>query len=358
MKICWYGGYKENYSRNIILKKALLREGYEIKEFKAPLSETTIELTKKLNQLLKEKDCDIIFIGFPAYRSVIFGKIASKIKNIPLLYDAFISKYNTYVEDKKIIRTEYKKKLQYYKDLLIYSLPNYITLDTYQHIKYFILRYNLNPEKFERILLGTDTDIFYPRENTKKNNKKTIIKFHGIANPLQGIPNIVKAAHILKSEGITDVEFHLLGKGEIYLQIMDYIKKFKLHDIVHIHYTKIPYQQLPEYMKDADIYLGIFGNTLKANMVVPNKVYEALGMGLPLITQQSPAIKEVGIKHKTHAYLVEGANPRALADAILELKGHPSLREKLGKNAYKITKKKFSIESIGKEISSFLNKII
>ena len=50
---------------------------------------------------------------------------------------------------------------------------------------------------------------------------------------------------------------------------------------------------LPNYLvNNCDLALGIFGNTDKAYNTVPNKLIEALSMGIPTLTLSSSALKE------------------------------------------------------------------
>ena len=69
-------------------------------------------------------------------------------------------------------------------------------------------------------------------------------------------------------------------------------------------------------MSRADIVLGIFGESVKTMRVIPNKAYEALAMSLPLVTADTPAIRE--LLDERSAVLVPAADPQAIADALLE----------------------------------------
>ena len=53
------------------------------------------------------------------------------------------------------------------------------------------------------------------------------------------------------------------------------------------------YQGLAQAINQADICLGIFGNNLKAQLVIPNKIYEAIACGKLVVTANQPAIDEI-----------------------------------------------------------------
>ena len=62
-------------------------------------------------------------------------------------------------------------------------------------------------------------------------------------------------------------------------------------------------------MARADVCLGILGTSEKAGRLIPNKLFQALLAGMPLITRNSPAMREL-VKDDAPA------NPAALLDAI------------------------------------------
>ena len=64
--------------------------------------------------------------------------------------------------------------------------------------------------------------------------------------------------------------------------------------------------------------LGVFGRTAKAKRVVPNKVYQGLAMARPVITADSPAVREFFAPGE-HLHTVPAGDPEALADAVVEL---------------------------------------
>lgn len=116
---------------------------------------------------------------------------------------------------------------------------------------------------------------------------------------------------------------------------------------------RVSYDELPEYLINADICLGIFGNNKKAKRVVTNKVYEILAMGKPLITGNSEASREI-LKNKENAILCEMGNPKSLASAILELKNDENLRNKIAKNGYILYKDNFTPKIIGKNVINII----
>jgi glycosyltransferase involved in cell wall biosynthesis len=81
----------------------------------------------------------------------------------------------------------------------------------------------------------------------------------------------------------------------------------------------VEYEKLIDWISQADVCLGIFGASGKAARVIPNKVFQILAAGKPLITRDSPAIRELLLPDMDGVTLVPAADAPALADAVREL---------------------------------------
>jgi glycosyltransferase involved in cell wall biosynthesis len=77
----------------------------------------------------------------------------------------------------------------------------------------------------------------------------------------------------------------------------------------------VPYAELAGHIHAADVCLGIFGASPKAADVIPNKVFQIVSCGKPLITRDGPAIREL-LAPGRGVYLVPPADPEALLAAL------------------------------------------
>ncbi len=128
-------------------------------------------------------------------------------------------------------------------------------------------------------------------------------------------------------------------------------QELKIKNVLFI--DPVPYEKLSDFMAMADICLGIFGSTPKTLLVIPNKVFEALAMAKPVITADTPAIREL-LTDKENCVLVPAANPQALAEAIRNLKNSEDKSERIGKNGYELLQSKLTTGQIGLELKRLL----
>ena len=115
--------------------------------------------------------------------------------------------------------------------------------------------------------------------------------------------------------------------------------------------------EVPEKLAEADVCLGIFGDTEKAQRVIPNKVYEAMAMGKPVITGDTPAARWL-LTHREHAFLVPVANSKAIADAVIELMKNRHLRDRLSHNGRQIFLAVATPEILGGELAILCQELV
>jgi glycosyltransferase involved in cell wall biosynthesis len=99
----------------------------------------------------------------------------------------------------------------------------------------------------------------------------------------------------------------------------------------------VPYERLPAEIERAGCALGIFGTSGKAARVIPNKAFQALACGAPLVTGDTSAARELLVDGES-ALLVPPGDPRALADAVRRLRDDAALAERVacgGLDAYR-----------------------
>lgn len=322
---------------------------------RAPGIKKYFELVRKFLKIKKENNLDAIFVAFPGQEAMFLARFLtflpwSGLTREPIIFDTFTSHYEGYILD----RAKYSKnsfKAKYYKFLDKYSckLASLCLLDTETHINFFVDEFKLSREKFLRVFVGTDNNTFFPDEK-EKNNEKFLVHFHGHFIPLQGAEYIIRAAEILKNENL---EFQIIGRGQEYLKVRDLAEKFELKNINWIN--NVPYEELPGYINRADICLGIFGDTPKTPLVIPNKIYEALAMRKSIITADTPAIRE--LFNDDDMFLVKAADPKSLADGIIKLKNNSALRNKIARNGFTKFIKFSSPRVLGRELIKAVCKL-
>ena len=93
-------------------------------------------------------------------------------------------------------------------------------------------------------------------------------------------------------------------------------RELHLRNVTFLPFVPLP--QLPSLIHSADLCLGIFGTSEKARRVIPHKVLDAIACGVPVITADTPAIRE-RFANNPLVHLVPAGNAQELARRILNV---------------------------------------
>jgi glycosyltransferase involved in cell wall biosynthesis len=351
MTILYFGTYEESYCRNQIMIKSLKKMGHTVKECHIPLWQNKIDKLRTFDNIYNKISFilellkvymrlfwkylfvghyDLIFIGYIGHLDILFARIFMLItlRKKKIVFDAFISIYDSIVSDRKIIAdNSFISNLAFWLDKIACHCADIVILDTNAHIDFFNKTFRISKDKMIRIFASADEDVFYTRKIDKENDKFDVL-FIGKYTPLHGIEYIVEAAEILKRN--QDIHFTFIGKGQLYPKIRSIVKDRHLDNIEFIDWVE--YERLPYYIETADVCLGIFSASEKASRVIPNKVFQSMAMGKALITAKTPGTAE-GLRDGDNAILCNPADPIDLSNAIIKIKENILLSKKVAFNA-------------------------
>lgn len=271
----------------------------------------------------------------------------------PVIYDAFFSKYYTVCFEKKLVSPRsLRGKIYYLMERYTCLLVDRVFLDTHAHVAYFCELFNLDSDRFRRILAGVEDDVFSPRPRKARDKSCYTVLFTGGMAPAHGVEYIIQAAKLLEAQPI---QFWVVGDGMLFNDIKALAKELEVKNV--IFYGWVKYEKMPDLLAEADLCLGIFSTSEKSRRVLPIKAYQALAMAKPLITMDCPGSREL-LQHGETAWLCAEANPAALAEAIEALRGDPALCQRLAQNGSALLTKEYSLKRVGADVRRALEELL
>jgi glycosyltransferase involved in cell wall biosynthesis len=374
LRVCYFGTYRENYSRNQMMIAGLRENGVIVVECHETLWRgiddrvrvvsgawlkpsfwwrIIVTYWRLLKNYLQVGDYDILIVGYPGQFDVFLARILSWIRHKPLVWDVFMSIYLISVERGLDKRNVFSIKLLHLLEGTALRLPELLILDTSEYVRWFEQNYRISPERFRLVPTGADDRIFFPLPHSTSVDGKFRILYSGTFIPNHGVMYIVEAAKLLGDEPL--ILFEFIGNGPELEKAHQFVINNRM---TNVYFTEwMEKDQLPQHISQADVCLGAFGTTPQSLMTVQNKIYEAIAMGKPLISGDSPAIRQVFI-HGQHIYLCDRASGKSLADAILALFGDSALRERIARNGYHLYKEKYDLLHNGKLFTTHLGEIV
>lgn len=131
----------------------------------------------------------------------------------------------------------------------------------------------------------------------------------------------------------------IVGDGELQETLEDQIQRLGLQEKVKL-LGYAPHERTLALMKACDIFVmpSHYEGT-------PVALLEAAALARPILATHVGGIGEL-VEHEKQALLVEAANPRALADAILRFTRDPEWARQLGRSARERVEREFSLSAL------------
>ena len=239
-----------------------------------------------------------------------------------LFIDAFISLYDTVCIDRRLMSSRHiLAKVLFWIERRAYQHCQAVIVDTEQNADYLSQLFALPRAKFVAIPLSTHEQQFsVPAYVPIVNKPHYQVLFIGTLIPLHGLEVILGAMQLLSTQAT--LHFKIIGNG----QLAPLIDEFMRQQVAHVEWIKDwqSQAQLLEAINEADICLGIFGTTPKAQRVCPLKIYSYAACGRAVITADTEWMRHHVTDHTNPPFvLIPAGSPVALANALNSLISEP-----------------------------------
>lgn len=336
MKICWFGIYNPNFSRNKVYMSGLRQFGVKIMECRDSTDKIIKfwRLWKKHRSLIESGGYDYLIVGYPGHIVVPFAKFISK---KPVIFDALCTLY----EGEIISRGKYRfnpfmRAWILLVDWLAVKCADLILVESDAQKEFFLKRFRLNLDRVVRVFTGVDEEVFHPDPNIPKLEKFTAV-FRGRFLPEAGIKYVVQATKILEK---SNINVRIIGEGYLENKIAALIDSLKPTNLEWIH-NHLPANQIRVLMSECHVSLGQFENHDRLNRTIPHKAFESLAISLPYISARSRGVSEL-LTDSKDCLMVNHADPDDLAAKILLLKDNSELRRNIAENGRRLYEEKLT----------------
>ena len=242
----------------------------------------------------------------------------AKLRGAKLCCDLFLSLYDTAVVDRKILKgSSLVARLLYQLERQMLRLTDFVLTDTESQKAYLCHLYPVDASKVHVVWVGVEDGFTkQPAQIQSSSLNVSTVLFYGQFIPLHGLANLVEAIREIEASGRKDVLFHIVGRGQQSVEIDNLIKAMGLESIRRTAW--VDYAELPALVASADVCLGIFPDDGKGCRVVPNKLFQIMAVGRPVVTADTPGIREI-LQPGPGIRLTAAGNPADIAKKILDL---------------------------------------
>jgi len=181
VRIVFWGTYDTGKPRVRIMLEGLKKNAVEITEChrncwngiedKSQISGTVERLCILIRWILSYPGLIVRYLKLPRHDVVIVGYMGhldtlvlwpfARLRKVPILWDAFLSLYDTVVEDRKLVKPSHPlARMLYAWEWLACRAADLVMLDTRAHADYFVSRFKINDKKTFSVLVGAELDVF------------------------------------------------------------------------------------------------------------------------------------------------------------------------------------------------------
>ena len=320
MRVVSVGSYDRGFNRNILVDR-LLAQMDDVEPLKIPATPlkgdrlelwahhraaTVIRLVPALIRLFSSTLIDSLrhpgtkyLVRYPGYFDVPVVRLAASVRGGSVIYDPFISLYDTIVNDRRLVSTRsWLATAVKAVDALALRSANHVISDTPQTGEYLAKLSGCRRDKFSTVWIGADEQTFFPPGPDDIHRARAdlfaevglepiespfVVLYYGNYIPLHGIDQVIRAAALAHPR----VRFIFVGDGQTLAANRQLADELKL---TNIYFLK---RRSPEGIRQliwgSDLLLGVFGSSEKARRVLPNKLMEGMACRQVVLTATTPA---------------------------------------------------------------------
>ena len=294
-------------------------------------------------------------VGFRAHSDMMAARVLAGLRRVPLIFDPLTSRYEEKVIDRRLVGPHTPLAWWYRAiDGLGCRAADCVLLETDQQITHFARTFRVPVNRFRRMWLGADDEVLKPQPMPLHGSDGFTVFFYGWFSPLHGVEHIIQAARSLEAAG-DPARFVLVGSGQTLPAAKALVDQLGVRSVTFL--PGVPYSELGRLMGDADLCLGSFGTTDRAQRVVPNKVFDAMAVARPVLTADTPAARAI-LTHGEDVWLCAPGSGESIADAIRVLRRDPNRLRALAAKGYAAFTTRFSLDALARDLAAILVPLI
>lgn len=278
---------------------------------------------------------DIVIGTSPQFFTVCAAYAVSALKRVPFVFEL----RDLWPESIKVVgamRDSLVIRWLERLELFLYRRADVIVSVTNAFKEHLISR-GIDRDKITVITNGVDITRFSPTEKNAELARrlglegKFVAGYVGTQGMAHALDTLLEAAAILEQrEAAGRYRIVLLGDGAAKDELKRRATKMGLHNVLFL--DTVAKEEVPRYWSLLDVSIVHLKKTALFNSVIPSKIFESMGMGIPILLGVDGEAAEI-VRGEQAGLVFEAENAVALSQGIIRLAGDEALREELGLNA-------------------------
>jgi hypothetical protein len=265
---------------------------------------------------------DVVIGTSPQFFTAVAAYVVSRMKRIPFVFEL----RDLWPESIKAVgamKDSFAIRMLERLEMFLYRKAARIVSVT-DSFKQVLIRRGIDGSKIEVVTNGVDISRFQPRAKDPELTRQLglegkfvagYIGTHGMAHALE---TLVEAAARLRDEGFA---FIFLGDGARKQVLREMAERLKLDNVIFI--DSVPKADVPRYWSLLDVSVIHLRKTELFTTVIPSKLFECMGMGIPVLHGVEGESADIVRREKVGIpFEPEGVDQ--LCEALRSLKSDPA----------------------------------
>lgn len=289
---------------------------------------------------LFQKKPDIVMATSPQFFAAVSGWLISFFKIKPFIFElgdlwpASITAVGAMKDNFALKGMEKLELFLYKKSAAVVALTNAFKED--------LIRRGIDKNKIHVVVNGVDLPRYSPRPKDEHLLEelglidKFVIGYIGTHGMAHGLERVLDAAELLTTDD--EIRFLFVGSGSLKKNMIEKSQELGLKNV--IFHPAQPKERMPEFWSILDVALIHLKNNPVFKTVIPSKIFEAMGMGLPILLAGPDCGEASKIVEEDGAGLcIPSETPEIFTQTVLRLKNNHALRKRLAEASYKAAPK-------------------
>jgi glycosyltransferase involved in cell wall biosynthesis len=343
VRVLYFGTYERDYPRNsqvisclrgagvdVVERHVSVWDGQEHKWSVGPLAALRVVGAEARLSMPMRGPFDAVIVGYPGHFDMPRARRLARKR--PLVFNPLVSLADTLVGDRgRFAEGSLPARLLARIDRRALRLADLVVADTDANADFLAELGGIPRDRVATAFVGAEERLFRPAWRPPE---RFTCLFVGKLIPLHGLETILAAAELAP-----EIPFRIVGSGQLDALLDD--------PPANVEWERwIDYARLPDAYWEAGCALGVFGGSAKAARVIPNKAFQALACGTPLVTADTAAAREL-LADGESALLVPVGDPAALAAAVRRLAADPELAKRLSAGGHAAYEARASEDVLG-----------
>jgi len=354
LRVLYFGTYERDYPRNSQVISALRGAGVEVVEHHVSVWEGRRDKWRagaaaagrlgvaELRLLRRPREqFDALIVGYPGHLDLTAARRVAAGR--PVVFNPLVSLSDTFVADRgRFAAASAAGRVLLAIDRHALRAADLVVADTEADADFLAELAGIPRHRIDVCFVGAEERVFSPGW---KPGEPFEALFVGKLIPLHGLETVLEAARLAP-----DLRFKVVGSGQYEALLHD-----RPSNVEHMPWVE--YERLPHELRRAGCALGIFGITEKARRVIPNKVFQALACGTPVVTSETPAAREL-LADRESAMLVPPGDAEALAAAVRRLAEDPGLARRVAGAGLAVYRARASEQVLGERWRGLIESVV